>query len=195
MPPTTSNRERSGIDSSRSSLNPGTNVRPNTQRNGTSIILEDLQDIKDPLDGQRFLEKHSLLCPPGESPSHSSLAMCLHQILAMAGLQKPVINTICSVAFLLDEMEETCINETVKEAFDSQVTEFTSDMKLLVEDAKEKISEHLKTTEDHLAKLSAPPPAQLRHQPMTYLSTSPSPCVCQSQDHSKRGNQGQTILT
>ena len=66
----------------------------------------------------------------------------------MAGLQKPAINAIRSVAFLLDEMEEMCINETVKEAFDSQITEFTSDMKLLVEEEKEKINEHLKATED-----------------------------------------------
>ena len=123
-------------------------VRPNTRRNGTSLIIEDLQDIKDPLEGCKYLEKHSVLCPPGELPTHMTLTTCLHQILAMAGLQKPVINAIHLVAFLLDEIEDTQISTSVKEALDSQIMEFTSDIKLLIEDAKDKINEHLKLAED-----------------------------------------------
>lgn len=71
----------------------------------------------------------------------------------MAGVQKPVLNAIRSVAFLLEEMEESQINSTVKEAFDSQITEFTSDMKLLIEDAREKIDMHLKTSEEKVNQL------------------------------------------
>ena len=134
------------MESNRSSLNPGSTARP-THRNGMSIIIEDLQDVKDQKEGRKYLEKHSLLCPPGEPPSHTSLATCLHQISAMSGLQKPVINTIRSVAFLLDELEDTQINLMVKEVFDSQIMEFTSDMKILIEDAKEKIDTHIKTLE------------------------------------------------
>ena len=66
----------------------------------------------------------------------------------MSGLQKPVINAIRLVAFLLDELEDMQINETVKEAFDSQTNEFTTDMKTLIDDVKEKIDVHLKSTED-----------------------------------------------
>jgi len=136
-----------------SSTSGGTATRSNSRRSGNSVIIEELQDIKDSIEGRKFLEKHLLLSPPGEPPTHESLATCLHQISAMAGLQKPVINAIRSVAFLLDELEETQINLTVKEAFDSQITEFTSDMKLLVEDAKEKIDAHIKASEERLAKV------------------------------------------
>ena len=78
----------------------------------------------------------------------------------MSGLQKPVINAIRSVAFLLDELEDTQINETVKEAFDSQTNEFTIDMKTLIDDVKEKIDAHLKSTEDRLAQAIATVQAQ-----------------------------------
>jgi hypothetical protein len=140
------------------------------------MVLEDQQDIKDPIEGRKYLEKHSLLCPPGEPPTHSSLAACLYQISAMAGIQKPAINAIRSVAFLLEEMEETQINFTVKEAIDSQITEFTYDMKTLIEDAKEKINDHLKIVEDRLSTLPVNPPpqptqpTQLTHTPGSYAS-------------------------
>ena len=68
----------------------------------------------------------------------------------MAGIQKPILNAIRFIVFLLEELEETHINITVKEALDSQITESTSDMKLLIEDAREKINEHIKTFEDRL---------------------------------------------
>ena len=79
-----------------------------------------------------------------------TLATCLYQVSAMAGIQKPILNAIRSIVFLLEELEETHINITVKEALDSQITESTSDMKLLIEDAREKINEHIKTSEDQL---------------------------------------------
>ena len=106
-------------------------TRTDTRRNGTTSILKEHQDIKDALEGRKFLEKHSLLCPPGEPPMCNSLSMCLHQISAMASVPKPVLNAIRAIAFMLEEMEEMQINTTVKEALDSQITEFTSDMKIL----------------------------------------------------------------
>lgn len=88
MPPSPLNRDkdRPTTEDNRSSPNPGAATRLNMRRNSTSIIIEDLQDIKDPLEGRKFLEKHSLLCPPGEPLTHTSLATCLHQILAMASI-------------------------------------------------------------------------------------------------------------
>ena len=160
MAPAIVNRNSTSSDSRSSpSAAPGTatGTRPNTRRNGTSIIIEDLQDIKDSNEGRKYLEKYSLLCPPGEPPSHTTLATCLHQISAMLGVPKPVINAIRSVAFLLDELEETQINMTVKEAFDSQITEFTSDMQMLIQDAKEKIDIHIKAAEERLTQLNTPP--------------------------------------
>ena len=159
MAPAIVNRNSTSSDSRSSPpAAPGTatGTRPNTRRNGTSIIIEELQDIKDSNEGRKYLEKHSLLCPPGEPPSHTALATCLHQISAMHGVPKPVINAIRSVAFFLDELEETQINLTVKEAFDSQITEFTSDMQMLIQDAKEKIDIHIKATEERLTQLGTP---------------------------------------
>ena len=85
-----------------------------------------------------------------------SLAMCLHQITAMAGIPKTATNAIHAVAFLLEELIDTQINVTIKEALDSQITEFSSDMKLLIEDAKEKISDHIKSSTNNTDKISTP---------------------------------------
>jgi hypothetical protein len=158
MPPTNGKRGKNQADNPANSPSaPSTTNRPitrtETRKNGDSLILEEDQDVNDTLEGRKFLEKHLLLCPPGEPPTHASLATCLHQISAMSGIQKPVLNAIRSVAFLLEELEETQINLTVKEAFDSQTTEFTSDMKMLIEDAKDKINIHLKETEDRLTQM------------------------------------------
>ena len=102
---------------------------------------------------------------------HDSLSTCLHQISAMASVPKLVLNTIRAIAFMLEEMEETQINITVKEAFDSQITEFTSDMKILIEDTKEKINTHLKISEERINLQLNNTTAQAKQtQPTTYAS-------------------------
>lgn len=53
-----------------------------------------------------------------------------------------MINAMQSVAFLLDELEETQINSTVKEAIDTQISELTSDMKILIEDKRKNNRPH-----------------------------------------------------
>ena len=153
MPPTGTNKDRSTAGSTRSSPNPGTSVRPTTRCNGPAALPEEFQEIKDALEGQSFLEKHSLLCPPGQSITHTSLSICLHQISALQSVPKQAVNAIRAVAFLIEEMESTQIHDTIRETLDSQLTDLTSDMRLLVDDAKEKISEHLKLAEERLAKL------------------------------------------
>lgn len=59
---------------------------------------------------------------------------------------------------MLDELEEQQINNTLMTALDSQLTEMTSDMKILIDDAKEKISQHCKAAEERLANVRPPPP-------------------------------------
>ena len=116
---------------------------PATRKRGGSITMpEESQDsdIKSALDGRKFLEKYTLLCPPGEPTSNGSLAYCLHQISAMSGVPKQAINAIWASAFLLEELEETAINETIRIAFDSQITKLTLDMKILVEDTGVKVT-------------------------------------------------------
>jgi hypothetical protein len=136
-------------------------TRGNTQVDKLSARVEDRdsttpepqQDINDAIEGRTYLEHHLLLCPPGEPPTHNSLATCLHQIAVMKGVTKPAMNAIRAVAFLLGEMEETQINEILKEAFNTQITELTSDMAMLIEDAKEKLNGHFKETETRLTQL------------------------------------------
>ena len=134
MAPASGLRERSKV----------TATKPITRkRKGSVSIPEEFQDIKSSLEGRKFLEKHILLWPPGEPTTHESLSICLHQISALPGLPKQAFNAVRSVALLLEELEENTINETVKDAFDSQITEFTSDMQLLVQDVNAKVDVHL----------------------------------------------------
>ena len=136
--------------------------RPATRKGGGSVTTpEESQDIKNALDGRKFLEKFSLLCPPAQPTSNGSLAYCLHQISAMAGVPKQTVNAIRASAFLLEELEDTAINETIRTAFDSQITEFTSDMGLLIEDAKLKIDQHLKESFEQATKATGT--TQLTH--------------------------------
>jgi hypothetical protein len=67
-------------------------------------------------------------------------------------------------------MEDTQIHISLREALDVQMTEFTSDFKLLINDAKEKIDEHVKLSEERLAKLPAPLPTQSRTPTNSYAS-------------------------
>ena len=151
--------------------------KPNTRADSRdSSPPEETHEVNDALQGRKFLEKHLLLCPEGEPPTHTSLSTCLYQVSAMAGVTKTALNAIRSVALLLEEMEETQINEMVKSAFDSQITEFTSDMKLLIEDAKEKIDGHLKASEGRLTQIVDKAAAQPRPpQVATYATALNSP--------------------
>ena len=136
-----------------------------TRKTGSNIATpEESQDIKDSLEGRKFLEKYSLLCPAGEPASNGSIAYCLHQISVMAGIPKQAVNAIRASAFLLEEIEELAINETIRVAFDSQITEFTSDMKTLIEDANLKIDQHLKEAVEQATQA-----VKLAHLPLTQI--------------------------
>ena len=141
MPSMASNKNRtpSQMEKEPNITNHDTATRPNTRRNGTSIIIEELQEIKDSLEGRKYLKKLYLLCPPGEPASHQSLYTCLHQISALSGIPKPAVNAIRAIAFLLEELEDTHLQQTLKDTLDTQVNEVTTNIKLLTDDAGEKI--------------------------------------------------------
>jgi hypothetical protein len=104
-----------------------------------TLEVQEVHEIKDARGGRKFLEHHLLLCPEGEPATHLSLAMCLAQVAAMNGVTKPARNVIRSVTLLLIDLEDTKINGMVKEAFNSQITEYAQDMKALIEHAKDQI--------------------------------------------------------
>jgi len=61
----------------------------------------------------------------------------------MSGIRSSVASAIHSVTLLLEEMEETAINETVRDAVISQLNELILDMKTLITDVKDKIDTHM----------------------------------------------------
>lgn len=89
---------------------------------------------------------------------------------AMAGIPKIATNAICTVAFLLEELEDTQINIAFKEAFNSQITELSSDMKLLIKDAKEKINDYIKLSENHSNRTPTQPSGLQGQNTMMYTS-------------------------
>ena len=86
-----------------------------------------------------------------------SLVTCLHQITAIPGVQKTVLNAIWAVAFLLDEIEETQINQAVKDALDTQINEINSDIHLLLTDASNRINTHIKEATSAMTERLIPP--------------------------------------
>ena len=69
-----------------------------------------------------------------------------------------VATAIQALALLADEFEGTMINETVRDAVISQLSELTSDVKLLIDDAKQKIDEHIQTKSTELGNATTTPP-------------------------------------
>src|SRR6266545_5537035 len=102
-------------------------------------------DIRDATQGRFFLEEQMLLCPTGEPTTNSSLIACLHQISNMKGATKLVASAVRAMAFLIGELEETAVNEIVRDAVITQLNELMADVKLLVDDVKEKIDDHMKS--------------------------------------------------
>jgi len=115
-------------------------TRANAKKTGTPIPSV-LSDVHSASQGRKFLEKRLLLCPVGEPFTHEALSVSLHQVSMMTRVPRLAADAICALAYLVDELEETTINEVVRDTCNSQL----SDMKLLIEDAKEKIDKHVQS--------------------------------------------------
>jgi hypothetical protein len=147
-------------------------ARTGGPRDSSTPEPQSQKDINNAKEGRTFLEKHLLLCPAGEPPTHDSLATSLFQIAELKGVSKQAENAIRAVAYLLGVMEETQINGILKEAFDIQITELTADMASLIQDAKDKLTDHFKESEEKLAQLIDKADVQHSHtqQQTTYAS-------------------------
>ena len=73
----------------------------------------------------------------------TSLTYCLHQILAMQGITKPIKNAVRAVAFLLEEMESYAMVELIRDTVNIQLSTLAEDMQLLTTDVREKIDNNL----------------------------------------------------
>ena len=58
--------------------------------------------------------------------------------------QKPAVNTIRVVAYLIDELNKIQINQVFKDTINSQINKATTDILSLIKDTREKINDHLK---------------------------------------------------
>ena len=126
------------------------NTRNKAKHTGVAVPLPSLgDDIRDATQGRFFLEERLLLCPTGKPTTNSSLIACLHQISNMKGATKLVASAVRAMAFLIGELEETAVNEIVRDAVITQLNELTADVKLLVNDVKEKIDDHMKSLPPH----------------------------------------------
>jgi len=133
------------------------------------------EDVKNASEGRKYLEKHLLLCPPGRPITYASFSSCLEQISRLPGITKTAATAIQSIALLADEFEETSINETVRDAVTSQLSELTSDVKLLIDDAKQKIDEHIQTKSAEIGNNAATTLAQPAYPTRSYANALISP--------------------
>ena len=73
---------------------------------------------------------------------------------------------MCAVALLLEEMEDTQIYTAVKEAVDIQISEATTNIQKLIEDAMDKINDQFKQVEAKIASLKPLTQTTIINQPI-----------------------------
>jgi hypothetical protein len=83
------------------------------------------------------------------------MSYCLHQISEMSGISNLIANAVRAAAYMVEEMGEHAVNEIVRDAVLSQTNELAQDLRSLIEDAKEKIGDHIQT---RLNELTPPSP-------------------------------------
>jgi len=71
-----------------------------------TVIIESLEEIQNSQEAHHYLEKMSLIVPPGQPLSPGLLMTALHHFTEYKNIPKQVINAIHSIAFLLEELEE-----------------------------------------------------------------------------------------
>lgn len=125
----------------------GTNTTTGTRTTGRHTqkakIVEELQEIQNSTEARQYLEKTSLIVPPGESISPGLLATALHYVTEYKQLPKQAINAIRSVAFLLEELEVNALHETVRDSVTVQLDTLGNDLKDFVTDTTQRIDDHV----------------------------------------------------
>ncbi|KAF8964627.1 hypothetical protein BDZ97DRAFT_1626166, partial [Flammula alnicola] len=101
------------------------------------------EEIQDATEARRCLEKLELIVPPGLDMTHDLLSTALHHILAIKAVPKQAKNAIRAVVFLLEEMEENTLHETVRDSVTSQLNDMCTDLRDFVADTTKRIDDHL----------------------------------------------------
>ena len=131
----------------------GNTPESHTTTNGTSrtsgrlnkkqVVMEEFQEIQDAAEARSYLEKTLLIVPPGEPTSIGLLTTALHHVTEYKGVPKTAIDAIRSIAFLLNELEENALHETVRDSVTVHLNELGKDLKDLVTDTTQQIDKHI----------------------------------------------------
>ena len=110
---------------------------------GAVELDKEEQEVGDSEKGRSYLEERMLLIPHGAPLTLGALATTLFQMAALLGMGLPVINAVCTVAFLLKDVKLGAVAEDIREIANSQFNEMTSDLKEFTDRLKEKVMEEL----------------------------------------------------
>ena len=74
MPPMALNKNKNAgtVDKATDNNTNNTVTHSTACKNGSNLIIEEHQDFNDTTEGGKYLEKLSLICPPGEPATHQS---------------------------------------------------------------------------------------------------------------------------
>ncbi|KAF8813547.1 hypothetical protein BYT27DRAFT_7084352 [Phlegmacium glaucopus] len=97
------------------------------------LIDSQLNLVTDVSVGQSFLESRLLLVPKGHPVTPSLLAATLFQIAALDKIPREAMQAIRAAAYLLEEIEETAIAATAREAVNDQLTYMNDELKTMTD--------------------------------------------------------------
>jgi len=136
-----------------------------------SVLDEEAQHIQNSTEARNYLEQSLLIVPPGEVPTAGLLATALHQVAAYKGVSRPAVNAIRAVAFLLEEVEENALHQTVRESVTVQLNELASDLKDYITDATQRIDSHMESRLEEISEATK----TLVNKVKTSISDNPPP--------------------
>ena len=100
-----------------------------------TVLNEELQEIQNSTKACFYLEKTQLIVLPGQEPTIGLLTMVIHHVTEYKGVLHQAINALQSIAFLLNEIKENTIHETVQDLVTVQLDAFSTDLKDYITDA------------------------------------------------------------
>ena len=131
-------------DNNPENSNATTITRGSARLTQKTITNEELEEIQNSTEARFYLEKTQLIVPPGQEPTIGLLATAIHHVINYK-LPKPATNALRAIAFLMNELEETAIHQTVRDSVTTQFNEMGTDLKDFVTDATRRIDEHIES--------------------------------------------------
>ncbi|KIJ98002.1 hypothetical protein K443DRAFT_50354, partial [Laccaria amethystina LaAM-08-1] len=126
-----------------------------TRAAGAVELDEEDQEVGDSEIGRSYLEERLLLVPDGAPLTLGALTTTLFQIAAMSGMNRPAINAVRAVAFLLADVELGVVAGDIRDIANAQFNEMTNDLREFTEGLKVKVLDELKEKTAVLEKKTA----------------------------------------